>query len=103
MKMGQTREQPHRKERDRRPEGPARFRYKTTAAGTKHAVHSRDGTAAIGQNRKEARCDENVERIIRMRQLQDVVTLKTTMAEIPRVPLFAGPTQLACRAIDPEH
>src|SRR5947199_6624318 len=101
--MGQPGQQPHGKKRDRRPERPARFGYKTTATRPKNTKHFGDGAPAIWQNGEKARRNQDVKGSVRVRQLQNIVTLKPTIVQSEGISFLPGPTELTRGTIDAEH
>src|SRR2546423_4271888 len=90
--MCQPGQQPHGEERDRRPKRPARFSDKTAAAGPKDPIHFRHGPTTVGQDREKTRRDEDIERIVLMREFQNVVAFESAVVELERISFLLGPT-----------
>src|SRR2546423_4596912 len=101
--VSQPGEQPHREERDRCPKNPARFGNKAAPARLENAIHFGNRLPPARQNREQTRRDENVERAVRMRKLEDVVALKPAVVQGKCIALLPGPTQLTRRSVYPEY
>ena len=101
--MGDSSQQPHRVEWNRSPKCIARFRDETASAGSKHAVHFRDGAMTIGQHRKKTRCYQDVETAVRVREFQDVGIFKTTVFQAQFRHFLSSPVNLARRTINSHH
>src|SRR3954471_14630052 len=86
--MGDPGQEPHGKERNRRPKRVARLRYETSPPGTQDAVHLRDSPAPIREHGKKPGGNQDVETVVGVRKLQDVVALKPAIRQSQAVPFL---------------
>ena len=92
-------EQPHGEEGDRCPKNMTRFGDETTAAWLKHAIHFRDRTLRIGQDREEARCNQNMESCVLAWEHHCIDALKCAVGETLTSSAPSGPLHLVSRTI----